>query len=76
MESATTPPWVRTKLAALMPVQASPSKKNAAEEGPGERSPAERGTLNLDNDEVSSEDRDFLESVTIKSMYVLPLIQP
>lgn len=73
MESATTPPWVRTKLAASNLIQAAPveMKKN-----PDEDSPAERGTLALDGDEVSSEDDDFQESETIESMYVLRQTQP
>lgn len=57
IESATTPSWVRTKLH----VQAPTEKK----------SPTERGALNLDDDEVSSDDQHLQESVTIKSMYVL-----
>lgn len=68
IESATTPAWVRTRLAALAPVQASPAKKIPAEGSPTERVPDERGTLNLNDDEVSSEDQDLQGFATVKSM--------
>jgi len=53
-----------------------PMKKHPAEESPSERSHAERGIRNLDDDVVSSADGDLQESLTIKkSMYVLSLTQ-
>ncbi|KAG0609808.1 hypothetical protein M758_7G015600 [Ceratodon purpureus] len=53
MESATTPPWARRRLAALTPVQASS---------------AETETLSDEEEEVGSTDHDFQELATIKSM--------
>lgn len=69
IESATTPPWARTKLAALSLIQPPPAARTGDEGNRVE-------IRNRDDDEVTSWDHNLQESENIESMYVLTRTKP